>query len=326
LDCGIEGFGQIIPGSGRRGTDVTRMKVLAAVNWTAVGSVATGVAAIAAFLAIVATVAVYYLQSRGDKVAAIRRNLQFLHGQQAQIVPSIKSGLLAIIDRQIRGFRERLGPGAMPSYLLDELFGSGQSSRDRLLFLASALDSNLSSTAYSRMSDIWDELNMKARDCRGALRLFAFACQVLTWESRRLCDPETTIGLLDIMAKRGDRDALSKIDSTDELANRLLSDQIELAKELVGDSQGEIERIGQGCFFIGMLADVILRLSDKKVLRLARKELRQPGFDMLEKRPRKAIEASLANLQSTLPENDLRGLEAALDHWDPQPEAPEPKP
>jgi hypothetical protein len=301
------------------------MNVLA-VNWTAVGSVLTGVAALAAFLAIVATVAVYRFQSRRDKVAAIRRNLQFLHGQQAQIVPSIKSGLLAIIDRQIRGFREQLGPGATPSYLLDELFGNGQSSRDRFLFLASALDSNLSSTAYSRMSEIWDELNLKARDCRGALRLFSFACQVLTRESRRLCDPETTIGLLDIMAQGGDRDALSKIDDTDELVNRLLSCQIGLAKERVVDSQGEIGTIGQGCFFIGMLADVILRLSDRKVLRLARKELRQPDLDMLEKSPREAIEASLANLQSTLPEDDLRKLKVVLGDWDPQPEAPEPKP
>jgi hypothetical protein len=120
------------------------MNILAA-DWTAIGSIAGGLAAIAAFLAIVATVAVYLFQSRHDRAEIIRGNLQFLHGQQAQIVPSITSGLLVITYRQIREFRERLGPGATPVNLLDELFGKNSPANDRPLFQASALDSNLSS-------------------------------------------------------------------------------------------------------------------------------------------------------------------------------------
>jgi hypothetical protein len=91
-------------------------------NWTAIGSIAGGFAAIFAFGAIVVTIFIYFSQSKGLKAAAVRQDLQFLHGQQTQILPSIKSGLLALIDKQIREFRKRLGPDATPSYLLDQLF------------------------------------------------------------------------------------------------------------------------------------------------------------------------------------------------------------
>ena len=288
-----------------------------AVIWTAVGS-------IAAFLAILATIAVYLFQSRGDKAAGIRQNLQFIHGQQTQVVPSIESGLVAIIDRQIREFREHLG-SATPSYFLEQLFGNDEPSGDRSLFLASALDSNLSSTTYSRMSDIWDGLNMKAFEFRGLLRIFSYACEILTAECRRLCGPEFTVGILDIMAEREDRDALDKIHSLDELVNRLLADQVRLAR--CQFAQVHKERIGQGCFFLGMLADIILRLPDTDLLKLARTNVQQPLLDELKKTPCQAIESSLdllakessLNLQEKLREKDIRRLHDVLHGWDPQP-------
>jgi hypothetical protein len=175
-----------------------------AVDWTAVGSIAGGIGAIAAFLAIVATVAVYLSQSKGDKAAAIRQGVQFIHGQQIQVVPAIESGLLALIDRQIREFRERLGPVATPQYFLDKLFYDDEASCDRSLFRASAQDSNLSSTTYSRMNDIWDGMKVKSLEFRGAFRIFPYACEALARECRRLCDPEFTTKLLKL-ARRNAR-------------------------------------------------------------------------------------------------------------------------
>jgi hypothetical protein len=168
----------------------------AAADWTAIGSIAGGFGAVAAFLAILATIAVYFFQSRADKAAAIRQNLQFLHGQQVQVVPSIESGLPAMIDRQVREFRGRLGTGTKPGYFLEELLGNGQHAGDRFLFRASAQDSNLSSAAYARMSGIWDEMNIKAFEFRGALRIFSYACETLTKECRHLCSPEFTLSTL----------------------------------------------------------------------------------------------------------------------------------
>jgi hypothetical protein len=87
---------------------------VAGADWTAIGSIAGGFGTVAAFLAIMVTIAVYFFQNRGEKAAAVRQNLQFLHGQQIQVVPSIAAGLLAIMDRQIREFRERLGQTRRP--------------------------------------------------------------------------------------------------------------------------------------------------------------------------------------------------------------------
>ena len=284
-------------------------------SWTATGSIATGFGAIAAFLAIAATVLVYRSESIGNKAAAIRQNLQFIHSQQTQVTRSIESGFLATINRQIREFRKRLGSTAEPSYFLDQLFGNGQSSGDRFLFRASALDSNLSSTMYIRMSDIWDGMNMKAFEFRGALRIFSYASQVLTEEARRLCAPENTTLILDIMAKRGCRETLSEYDNLDELVNRLLSDQIDLASD-----QLEVEEdiIRQGCAFIGKLGDKTLLLKDKELLKLARKNVDQFGFDELDNNPRQVIEKSLGNLRPTLSEGDLTDLYNIVHCWAPQ--------
>ena len=170
-----------------------------AADWTAIGSIAGGFGAVAAFLAILATIAVYFFQSRADKAAAIRQNLQFLHGQQVQVVPSIESGLPAMIDRQVREFRGRLGTGTKPGYFLEELLGNGQHAGDRFLFRASAQDSNLSSAAYARMSGIWDEMNIKAFEFRGALRIFSYACETLAKE----CGPDVVAALLTGMGRDG---------------------------------------------------------------------------------------------------------------------------
>jgi hypothetical protein len=291
------------------------MKTLAD-NWTAAGSIATGFGAIAAFLAIAATLYVYWSQSRGNKAAAIRQNLQFIHSLQTQVTRSIESGFLATIDMQIRQFRERLGPDAKPSYFLDQLFDNSQAPDDRPLFKASALESNLSSTMYIRMSDIWDRMNMKAVEFRGALRIFSYASYVLTQEARRLCEPNNTTRILDLMKKRGAMKELSKINSLDELVNTLLSDQIKLASDQLKHDKDKIE---QGCHFILTLSDKTLPLKNKKLLKLASMNVDPLGFDQLDKNPRKAIEDSLCKLPPTLPDDDFRCLRTIVACWNPRP-------
>jgi hypothetical protein len=290
---------------------------VAAADWTAIGSIAGGFGAIAAFLAILATIAVYIFQSQRDKAAAIRQSLQFLHGQQTQVVPSIESGLPAMIDRQIREFRERLGAGTTPGYFLETLFGNDQPTGGNFLFRASAQDSNLSSTAYDRMSETWDELNIKAFEFRGELRIFSYVCETLTWECRRLCSPEFTLSILGVMEQRGDRNKLGKVRDLDELINTLLADHIELA-------EGEFaslykDQIGLGCVFIGMLADMTLRMPDKDLLRFSGSNVRQPWLDDFKTNPGQAMSVMLDHLAPKLPEQDARALRDVLRRWNPQP-------
>jgi hypothetical protein len=294
------------------------------INWTAIGS-------IAAMFAVVATFIVYFFQQNNDRASAIerkkqdeaaeiRQNIQFIHGQQAQIVPSIQAGILGLIDNQIREFGERLGAGTPPCDMLDELFGGGRSLRNGFLFRASIQDSNLSSIIYTRMNGIWDGLDVQARQFRGALRILSFTCQILAQECRHLCGAGTTINILDTMARRGDRNSLAESRDIGEMVNRLLSAQIELAESPTGETQAAINRIGQGCFFTGMLADLMLRLPDGDLLSLANTEVTQPDLGKITKQPRDAIQESLNNLRITLPESSLAVLTEVLDRWAPQSE------
>lgn len=182
-------------------------------------------------------------------------------------------------SRQTREFQERLGADAKPAYFLDQLLGDGSPSDARLLFRASALDSCLSSAAYARLSGVLDDMDTRASELRGVLRLFSWACETLTEEARRLFTPEYTLSLLDAIVQRGDRDALKKIRSLDRLADALLSCQLELAARQFTEDQRY--KLGQGCFFIGMLADIVLRLPDRELLRLSRSNVQQPMLEEL---------------------------------------------
>ena len=291
-----------------------RVNILA-VDWTAVGAITGGAGAIAAFLAILATLGTFYLQGRGDKVTAIRQGIQFLLGKQTQLLPSIKSGLVAITDEQIREFRNRLGTNATSSYFLAQLFGKDQLSSESSLFRASATDSNLSSTAYSRMSEIWDEMNTKSFEFRGALRIFSYACGHLTEEARNVCDPRFTIETLKAMAHNGEPDDLTEIDDLDELVNKLLSAYIPLAKSRF---KAEFEnKISQGSFFVGMLADAILTLSDKDLWKLSRKDVQQPWVKNLKDDLHNALSTSMGYLRPELPAENFNELERQLGGWVP---------
>lgn len=141
-------------------------------------------------------------------------------------------------------------------------------------------------------------------------------------EASHLCDPVFTTGILDAMAKRGDRDELSRIDSLDDLVNKLLAIQIELAqRQFLSERK---EKIGQGCFLVGMLADTILRLSDTDLLRLARKNVQQPTIEEMKTSPCQAIDVLMDHSAAKLPKRDLDVLRDVLHRWNPQPEGPEP--
>lgn len=287
------------------------------IDWTAVGS-------FAAILTVAATFVIYLFQRSNDKAAAIkkdiqdraaaiRQDIQFLHGQQTQVLPSIESGILAIIDRQLREFRDQLGSTVTPGYFLDRLFN------DQSLFKASAMDSNLSSATYSRINDIWDGINIKALEFRGALRIFWYACAALTEDSRRLCAPDFTISILKTMTQRGERSSLSKIDSLDELVNKLISDEVDEIQQATGQFKAATNRIGQGSVFLGILTDKAFCLSDDELVNLSKKNAPQPHFNLLKTDPSEAISTSIDHLIPELSEDDLKPLRDVLKCWDPTP-------
>jgi hypothetical protein len=258
-------------------------------------------------LTILATIAVYYFQSRRDRADTIRQVLQFIHGQQVQVLWLLELGLTAIIDKQIRDFKDRLGSSAKSDYFIYELL------ENHALFRASAADSNLSSDAYSKMSSVWGEINAKAFELRGALRIFSYACRALIEEPYRLCDPDFTVSVL---ASIGDRDQwirMERADSLDELANKVVSELAALAISRFDDTYRR--GIEQGSVFVGMLADMTLNLSNRKVLRLSRKRPWQPSFDTLKTNLLEAVSASLDHMKPELSEKDLQALHVVLNGW-----------
>jgi len=113
---------------------------------------------------------------------------------------------------------------------------------------------------------------------------------------------------------------LDESDSVYELVNRLLAGLIEVVESRDADPQRGIEKIAQGCFFIGMLADLMLLLPDKDLTALVDNEVEQPDLDKLIKEPRQAIEESLCHLQPLLTQDRIAQLRDVLGRWDPQPE------
>jgi hypothetical protein len=107
---------------------------------------------------------------------------------------------------------------------------------------------------------------------------------------------------------------------TRRLPPGLLTLQIELVNRPGADTQKRIRRIGQGCFFIGMLADLVRRLPDKDLLRLSRKDVQPPDIDQLKEDPCQAIETSLDHLRPALPETHLSTLKAVIGRWNPRSE------
>jgi hypothetical protein len=284
---------------------------ISAVDWTAVGSISAATAAIAAFLTILITVGGSYLRNIRNKVATaqqIRQSIQFINAQQEQVLRSIEQGLPAIIDMQMRGFRERFGSTVTSSYFLDQLFNNYP------LFRASAMDSNLSSTAYSRMTEIWNEIDTKAREFRGALRVFSYACGLLIREPYSLSDPSFMTSILDIMAQRGVPASLSEVENLDQLVNELLSEQVQLATKWF--SEVSQQKILQGNLFIGILADMALSLPDSRLLKLSSKNVPPPTRSLLEEQPFDAIRSSIGYLQPQLSGPGLNPLLGVLDAWE----------
>ena len=224
-----------------------------------------------------------------------------------QVLSLLNLGLEAIICRQIREFKEYLGPHAKSDYFIHQLFDN------HALFCASAADSNLSSDAYSKMSGVWDQINAKAFEFRGAMHIFSYACRALIEEPYRLCDPGFTVSILDAMEDCGQRAAVEGINNLDELANRVIS---ELTRLAVGRFEGAYKQsIERGSVFVGMLADMALCLSDRKLLKLSRKRPLQPSLDSLKANLLDVVSASLDHLRPELTEKDLQDLHNVLNGW-----------
>jgi hypothetical protein len=68
-----------------------------------------------------------------------------------------------------------------------------------------------------------------------------------------------------------------------------------------------------------MLADKALQLSDRNLLRIARKKLQQPDLNELDKHPSNVIKTSLEHVRPMLCESDYYELRGVLDDWNPWP-------
>jgi hypothetical protein len=277
---------------------------LLATNWEAVGSVATGIAAVAAFAGLLPAFIVYHRQDRRDRATIIRQRIQFIAAQQRQVLISIQVAFPTIIDRQISEFRHSLGTSATSADFLDAIFNNNA------LFLTSAMDSCLSSVAYSRMNDLWNQINQKASEFRGAFRIFSYACYLLTLEPYRVCSAGFSQNIIASMKANKVPETLEDSDNLDALTNKLRTMQVRVATQIfLARSRDQIQ---QASLFVSQLAEATLNLEDISLLKLSRKRIVSPSSDqnLLDK-----IGESIQDLVPELPDAALVQLRETLKEW-----------
>jgi len=283
---------------------------LLATNWEAIGSVATGIAALAAFAGLLPASIIHYRQYRHDRATIIRQRIQFIAAQHEQVLISIQVAFPTIIDRQIRQLRDSLGASATPADFLDAVFNNNA------LFLTSAMDTCLSSVAYSRMNDLWNQINQKASEFGGAFRIFFYACHLLTIEPYRVCSATFSGNIIASMKANKVPETLEDSDNLDALTNKLRTMQVQVATQIfMASSRNKIQQASR---FVSELAEATLNLQDVPLLKLSRKKIIDPSSDQkihneiyfLDK-----IDESIHDLMPELPNAALVQLRETLKEW-----------
>jgi len=277
---------------------------LLAVNWDAIGSVATGLAAVAAFLGIVPSLYVYRRQDRRDRETTIVQRIQVIAAETDRVQPLIQLAFPTVMDSQVRQLRQNLGDSVTSAEFLDALFNSSA------LFLTSGMEGNLSSAVYTRMNDLWDQINQTSAEFRGALRIFYYACYGLTLEPYAICTPTFTKNILDSMKKTGAVEPYHAVANLDTLTNQLLTTVITVGTQIyLARSDGQIE---QAARFVSELSEITLNLPEGVLLKLSRKRVATPSPTQ---DVRTKVELALRDLSPEIPEQSLAQLRDRLAKW-----------
>jgi hypothetical protein len=239
-----------------------------AINWTAVGSLSTGIAAIAAFCGILPVVYVYRRQDQRDRATAIRQQVRTISNDSAEVSTLTAIAVVSVSDLQIRAFRNKLGSSATAETFCRYFFMA-----DNFPTGSSMMEGCLASATFVRLSDDWSRLDRVSSELQGALRILFYAARLTAGASINTCFPvSSTLILNNIRSDRKLMDSYKKIDNLDDLT---IAISMELGKWMSGVyGLAFQEQIELGNKFITEFSKAVSNLTDRSLLRLAYKGIR----------------------------------------------------
>jgi hypothetical protein len=235
---------------------------LAAINWTAVGSVSTAVAAVIALIAIFATLWVYRRQNRLARAAAIRALMAAILRDSRQIHDLTLDFALDMAGSEVRAFRNKLGSSADADTFRKYFF-----QKDGFVIGSSFMTGYVASPAYSRLSDLWNEIDQVSAELRGMLKILYYAAKLIAGTSLHACYPKRSISLANKMSRDSKlADSYEGITNLDVLT---LDVATTLERELNEDLKPSVGRLYYMASFVEDLYAVINNMTDRSVLRLS---------------------------------------------------------
>jgi hypothetical protein len=141
----------------------------AATNWTAVGSLSTFGAAAVALVAVLVTLWVYSRQNRLARVAVIRSLMAVVLRSSGQIYSLTLESAIVMAESEVRAFRDKLGSSADADTFRKYFFQQDY----YFVVWSSVIAGYVTSPAYSRLSDLWDEIDKASAELRGTLKIFS---------------------------------------------------------------------------------------------------------------------------------------------------------
>lgn len=277
------------------------------VNWTAVGSVFTAIAALAAIGAILPALYVYRRQDRLSRSSEIRREMRSVLNGCKDIRDLTGMSISAIVDVQVRTFRKRLGPSATANSFRENFFA-----KDNFIIWSSYQEACWESPAFSRLSDLWSSVDRASSELRGLLQIFYYVTRFVVGDSLAMCFPTSSLLILEQMRNDSKlKDQYASIESLDELT-LIVSTQLG-SRMMDVYRMGYDDRIECGVAVLTGLYQAMANLTDKSLLQLSLKgvPLASEGDNI----DIDDIERLLPEFDNYLSRSLLEGVRNQLPHW-----------
>jgi hypothetical protein len=235
----------------------------AATNWTAVGSLSTFGAAAVALVAVLVTLWVYSRQNRLARVAVIRSLMAVVLRSSGQIYSLTLESAIVMAESEVRAFRDKLGSSADADTFRKYFFQQDY----YFVVWSSVIAGYVTSPAYSRLSDLWDEIDKASAELRGTLKIFKYSAKLITDTSRFACYPQLSLSLVEKM--RHDPKLAASYDNISNLDELTLAVATKLGRKLYKELTPYVpDRLYYVASFVEDLYAAIGSMKDRYVLRL----------------------------------------------------------
>ncbi len=140
------------------------------------------------------------------------------------------------------------------------------------LAATSFIEASLDSSAYSRLSMIWNDIDRASAELHGSLRILYDAATLIIKDSQEICFPDTSIIIAHQMAD--DHELMEKCQSIDNIDTLTLVLSKELSARLHSEPyENVINRLDYARSFVEIIAGAVRDMKDHSLRSLASESL-----------------------------------------------------